>query len=348
MQRCKGCKLLYYCGRDCHMKDWKSFHKYGECSLFHKLSSLPDPELESLMRLVYTPLFLRLHLLLKAKPELMNKKYPMHDKTERSLAEVPDDAPDHVHEVRRHHKKMFTRTLAAPQAVDQIYYSENKPALRSLFNKIRNSFLIIDRNEYGLGLYVPITGLKLSCRPNASYVLKEKKLEVRAIRDIAGGEDVTIDLVHIMKPKADRQDELAALKGILCHCDRCRDGDEDDEVAGHAANEVYRKLLCRPGGVMPPPRDVFNGFMDLKEFKEKYQGPYHPAFVRCMYSAVVAAYAMPDKSVIDKQISDSLVERLTEAIPLSFGPDDEVVNMQRLLIVIGLSDWSDLLPSDEV
>ena len=290
-------------------------------------------------------LFVRTHLLLKAKPELMHQKFLMHDGTERSLADVPDDA-----EACGRHSECYMATHTVLKRVDQRNYShEDLPALVSLFHKIRNCLLIINRGQMGFGLYVPITGFKHSCRPNASYVFKGKKLEVRAMRDIAEGEDVTIDLTDIMKPKADRQEDLTGWKGIVCDCDRCREGDQDDEVIDLAADQEYGKFmphqfLCPPGGVVPSPRSIFDGFMRLMQIKRKYQSRYHPDFVRSMLLAAIAAADMPYKTVRDKQDFDSLIERLKEAIPLSYGLDHEVVNMQQLLHTSDQSDWSNLLP----
>ena len=339
LKRCSGCRLFQYCGRDCQLADWTSFHKHGECRLFRKLSSVPDFELESLVELHYLPLFLRTHLLLKAKPWLMHQKFQMHDGTERSLADVPDDA-----EACGLHTNMCIAAYDLSMLADWSNFSAvDVQSLVSLFHKIRKSFLLIERGQIGLGLYVPISGLKHSCRPNTSYVFKGKKVEVRAMRDIAEGEDVTIDLADLMKPKADRQGELALMRGIVCDCDRCREGDQGNEVTLLAENEEYRSFLLSPGRFLSP-RFVFDEFMRLMKIKEKYQGRYHPDFVYCMYLAVITAPVMPYKTRKDKQNFDLLVERLKEAIPLSYGLDCEVVNMQILLLVTGLVDWSNLLP----
>ena len=281
---------------------------------------------------------MRAHLLLKAKPELMHQVFKMHDGTERSLADVPDDA-----EACGHHSGMIRATCALLRSIDRSNYpEENQPDLRSLFHKIRKCFLIINMGGTGFELYVPNSGFQHSCRPNASCLFKGKKLEVRAMRDIAEREDVTIDLADLMMPKAGRQKQLTERKGILCVCERCREGDQEDEVSELAANEDYRCSICSEQ-VFPSPRSVFDGFMRLMEIKEKYQGRYHPDFVYCMYMAAFAAPGMPNKTLKDKQNFDLLIERLKEAIPLSYGLDCEVVNMQSLLI-IQQNDWSDVLP----
>ena len=267
----------------------------------------------------------------------MNQKFRMHDGTERSLADVSDDDADAC----GLHMDMLVAISSSLMVVDQRCCTEI-PALKSLFHKIRNSFLIINRSRIGIGLYVPISGLKHSCRPNASYVFKGKRLEIRAMRNIAEGEDVTIDLIDVMKPEAIRHTELLAWKDIRCDCDRCREGDQENEVTELAANAEYRELMCPPGeGGL---RLVFDGFMRVMEIKEKYQGRYHPDFVLSMSLAAVAAPAMPNKTVRDKQNFDLLVERLKEAIPLSYGLDGEAVNMQELLHMTDQGDWSNLLP----
>ena len=345
VKRCSRCKLLQYCGTDCQLKDWQSFHKHGECRLFHKLSSVPNFAFESLMGLHNSPLFLRTHLLLKAKPQLMHQKFKMHDGTERSLAEVPDDAAG----VSGIHPDEFTATNAVLRRFDRSNYpEENVPALLSLYQKIRKSHLIIGMAEMGFGLYVPLTGLKHSCRPNTAFVFKGKKLEVRAMRDIAGGEDVTIARGHLMMLKAARQKQLATLKGIQCDCDRCREGDQENEAAELAATEEFRQSVGRlfmpsPEPVVAPHRSIFDGFMRVMKIEEKYQGRYHPDFVYSMFIAAFAAPDMPYKTVKDKQNFDLLVERLKEAIPLTFGLDDENVNMRDPLFY-DQRFWSYLLP----
>ena len=257
------------------------------------------------------------------------------------------------------HTPALRRAENLRRANNDSFPEENRHALLPLFQRIRSSFLIIETHErgrLGYGLYVPITGLKHSCRPNASYVFKGKKLEVRALKDIANGEEVSIDLIDIMQPTARRQEDLARLKGIVCDCERCGEAEQEEEMAKLADNEAYRELffapLCRPvphwmiprTQVVPSPRSVFDGFTSLMDFKAKYQGSYHPEFVYSMYRAAMAAPDMPDKTVGDKEKFDQMVEKLKKAIPLSYGHDDEVVSMQELLLRIGKCDWSNLLP----
>ena len=77
--------------------------------------------------------------------------------------------------------------------------------------------------------------------PNSSFVFKRKKLEVRAMRDIAKGEDVTVDLADVTKPKAERQEELPEWRGIVCHCVRCQKADQDD-----SSRRIHSPIILLP------------------------------------------------------------------------------------------------------
>ena len=144
--------------------------------------------------------------------------------------------------------------------------------------------------------------------------IEARKLVVRALKDIVEGEDVTIDLANVMKPKESRQEELAEWRGIRCDCDRCREGDQENEITDLEANWKYRLFMSseRP---FASPRRVFDGFMSVIEIVEKYQGRYHPEFVYSMYLAAIAAPALPSKTVRDKHVFRSADQEAEKSDP---------------------------------
>ncbi|ETO85256.1 hypothetical protein F442_00940 [Phytophthora nicotianae P10297] len=73
-----------------------------------------------------------------------------------------------------------------------------------------------------VGLF-PICGLiNHSCQPNCTWSnAGESIMEVRALRDIKEGEEITLSYIDIDKERSERQKELRDTKHFDCQCERC-------------------------------------------------------------------------------------------------------------------------------
>ncbi|GMF19105.1 unnamed protein product [Phytophthora fragariaefolia] len=73
-----------------------------------------------------------------------------------------------------------------------------------------------------VGLF-PICGLiNHSCQPNCTWSnAGDGIMEVRALREIQEGEEITLSYIDIDKERAERRKELRETKHFDCHCERC-------------------------------------------------------------------------------------------------------------------------------
>ncbi|CAG2122240.1 unnamed protein product, partial [Medioppia subpectinata] len=86
------------------------------------------------------------------------------------------------------------------------------------FDRICNVFGAI-----GIGLYPQYSLLGHSCQPNCAFIpiiSKGLTTQLRAMRPIVVGEEITISLVGLSKSRADRREELK-FWSIVCECDKC-------------------------------------------------------------------------------------------------------------------------------
>jgi hypothetical protein len=213
------------------------------------------------------PIFAERGALLRQGAALLSKRYSQHD------------TDTHTHTHRHSHTHTHTHTLNRLDAMDPALSraawanlaaarpesSENTtPALELLLAKIQlNSFNLPrpreerEGEDQGRGrqafcVFGLAASMNHSCAPNACHYLDQTMTEhpalvVRAVRDIAAGEEVCIAYVELFQPRAARQEELRELYLFACACARCRD-DSADSV--DASLDAFR------GGVPPSPDKV--------------------------------------------------------------------------------------------
>ena len=275
-------------------------------------------------------LFLRTHLLLKAKPELMGKKFKMQDGSERSLADVPDHGTSgELYEPLRQLHTMLSR-------VDPYNYPDNSESavrpLMPLFQKVRHCFFLMIFGE-AYGLYVPMSGFQHSCRPNAAFDFQKKTIEDRAIRDIAEGEPVTIHFVDMMKPKAVRQSDIKVKRGMTCNCDRCQEGDQENEVADWAAHDAYRMILDINPNISEDHNVVISTLTEMLRIFEKYMGVYHPQSSMTMLDLATELQKKPFKSQEEIDHLYDMTTKLQRTIPLTHGKDHSLNHNLSILLM---------------
>lgn len=287
MKLCSGCRLAHYCDRACQMTDWKSFHKYGECEWYQTVQQLPDSHWFFTEESVIYRLTMRLHFLLKGKPELMDHKFTTIDGRLMSFADVPDDVyPEHVAE----HQRLVSTLLSNLILTSRGSHSQaDAPHFSSLMAKIRRCLSATPRLS-GVAVYVPVSIMKLSCKPNTAYVKTTgHQMQVRAVRDIAVSEAVTHCFfeVIILMPKAQRMENMRFFKLMTCDCDRCRAGDQENE-----ATELL-EVNGMGQGIMPfvlsgrrePPDSLVNQMLKNLFIVKKYAGAGHSLTERVRFAA---------------------------------------------------------------
>jgi hypothetical protein len=303
------------------MEDWNSFHKHNECKFYQKLPDVTDAVRNMFLSATgRCELMLRLFLLIRAKPEIVNQKYRMFDGSERSFADLMcDDGQLQRFET---YKDMHVIPL---KLIDPDLFGRECDLIQltELFHKIRiNDNLITDEGAttpVGLGLSIPLSSLNHSCRPNTYPVFKGKVVESRVMRDIAAGEEVTISYTIEDKPKPERH-QLLARREFICKCDRCEAGDTPDELEAMKMIETMDEFRCNSEAGDPSLR--LNQMMDELLIREKYQGPFHFRLTEDMLFVVYKRmFHETPISEKEKQNMRILMEKLMKAFPITHGTD---------------------------
>lgn len=90
----------------------------------------------------------------------------------------------------------------------------------------------------GCGLYIQASTVNHSCRPNATQSFNGRSLALRCTRPILKGEEITIGITELHKPRAARRHSLRANYFFECRCERCAPEEaaaaEDARLNGYA------------------------------------------------------------------------------------------------------------------
>ena len=82
-----------------------------------------------------------------------------------------------------------------------------------------------DLDVVGVGLYPLISMINHSCVPNATLYIHNTMAELRPLRKLKKGEEITINYIDITLPTRMRQKLLRETYYFDCQCDRCRKPD---------------------------------------------------------------------------------------------------------------------------
>lgn len=378
LKTCGGCGVLKYCGKECQTVDWKAFHKHGECDLFRSSSGkfVPvHPHLkgmfEDALAVQNAAITVRLDLLLKADPELMEKKFLCHDGTEKSFADVPAGsatAKTDLHEMNFEsvvHLETAATTAAQTTCVrTAVIPMDDTDRWRSLNNMVR----ACGWPTTGTRVYVPLAFIQHSCRPNAVISFEKDKLIITAVSDIADAADVTIDKGKVAPLlKEERQERLAKMRGFICQCDRCQAGDLPGETAAADQPEEITDmpdLISQSSSQQQQPAngqgdemgatgrsDVFTAreaysFISYLETRIKREG-VHPRLTEEMFNQAVMIMNFVPKCAKDKIVLKFLVEKLREMIPLTHGQYHPRVRVQTLEPMLRHKCWKKFESADD-
>lgn len=119
--------------------------------------------------------------------------------------------------------------LAVPGLMPDGTTPEELATLLQQFDK--NNFAILDDLlvVVGMGVYPFAARLNHSCAPNCVLSFEGTpadgpRLLVRAVRDVAAGEELTHSYVDLCTTTPERRAQLQATHGFLCTCSRCSEG----------------------------------------------------------------------------------------------------------------------------
>jgi hypothetical protein len=186
-----------------------------------------------------------------------------------------------------------------------------------------NSHFITDHEDkrIGQGISIRASALNHSCRPNAALVSKGDFAEVRVMRDIAVGDEVTISYIPELMTKADRHKELAKKWKFICKCERCEAGDQPHEVEGwKRLRQIERefKTLTR----VDERKQMLELSLQQLAITEKIAGPMHPCVTRAIL--MVVEWILPRSSSFTEtegHIPLMLMKKIMAAWPITHGSD---------------------------
>ncbi|XP_054159974.1 histone-lysine N-methyltransferase SMYD3-like [Oppia nitens] len=229
LKRCAKCHLMFYCDQSCQMNDWNNGHKkecrvmFGQtfAALYHKKAI--D---------VVDHLILRLCLYSKSNPHFIEEQHQTYDRTDLRIKDMDIDV-DKVAKDRKNTVKLnLLRTLFELLEIDSdiqemvfwyaflelrmtsgsVYYTDNP-------NDIMNN----DSDKpIACGITIGINDFQHSCFPNTAMISNGLTFEVRAIKDIAIGEEITRSRISINQNKKKRKKQLMDNFGYDCECHKCR------------------------------------------------------------------------------------------------------------------------------
>ena len=174
--------------------------------------------------------------MIKAEPELRSKQFKLHDSGSRSL----DDLVTHEMEMGKLRSAVAMCAQRIMKIDGEVMKDEADIGLfHVMFHKLRiNDFSIRDAmdEKFGAGLFIEASVFNHSCRPNAARVFDGKHMQVRAMRRIAVGEEITLQYGSILYPKDHRQKHLKEGFHFVCNCMRCQEDDAEEEAADLASD----------------------------------------------------------------------------------------------------------------
>ena len=288
LKRCSGCKVFHYCGQSCQMMDWKAAHKGRECKIYAVANSGTAAGESDLLKIQSAQFLLRVYLTLGMNPALSDREFMMPDGSFRSFRNLMTHMNELLADEMRMRCFQSTVRLFKPLVPDL-----DVELLLVFYAKICiNSFSILNLslNAIGSGMYIEASVFNHSCRPNATTVWNGLRLEVRAIKDIAAGKEITTNYVDIKKNRSERQTELREHYYFTCACDRCEDQREDDVwPLISQLNERMDDLICQKSGDGEEKfKEIYLCAIRSLPLYEQIYGEFHPDLTIQLMRAVKA------------------------------------------------------------
>ncbi|CAG5088126.1 Oidioi.mRNA.OKI2018_I69.PAR.g11739.t1.cds [Oikopleura dioica] len=255
LSRCAGCKLQYYCSKDCQKSAWK-WHK-EECKMLKSEKSIPDDITMFLGRIL-----LRIESEFgdgeepSAKLDTLIHVLQLESHYDRLDPSQQEDLGIFLMKFTRYWKKPIPRgVLGSRKLLDLVAAIKN------------NQFAICDEEasncDIGSALYLDQSLLNHSCKPNAFPVFNGTNLIIKALEKIAPGEEIKIAYTDTKAVTADRREYLNSIYRFICACPGCTNGHEADS----------KKLEDNKGNVMKPSTPLWQSaetmISDMEEFKTK-------------------------------------------------------------------------------
>ncbi|CAG2106573.1 unnamed protein product, partial [Medioppia subpectinata] len=196
--------------------DW-SFHK-NECQLMRQKKLRSDPNWHMYNRL------LRLYLRIKSEPTFLTESHQLIDGSNVCLNTISVDKNPIVVNAFNVVKKQFKILgIDFKESLLKRYY---RFILGNSFQMRHYSDDPMD-NTNPIGLHIgnavtlELMCVRHSCHPNTAFITKGDSIEIRAMKSIASGEEITMDLIPLDKTGFCR-DFIRDYLHIKCDCVKCK------------------------------------------------------------------------------------------------------------------------------
>uniref|UniRef100_A0A674NSQ3 [histone H3]-lysine(4) N-trimethyltransferase n=1 Tax=Takifugu rubripes TaxID=31033 RepID=A0A674NSQ3_TAKRU len=239
LHRCGQCKFAHYCNRTCQTACWEE-HKQ-ECQAIRKLGTVPGDKVRLAARVMW-----RIH---KDTGVASDSQLLSVEELEDHVADLPED----------HLKRIDTDVHVFLQYWSCGRTKHSLDEIAHIFGIIKcNGFTLSDQRglkAVGVGLFPNLCLVNHDCWPNCSVVLNHeqshltsctermrynfycpRRIELRALRKICEGEELTVSYVDFLDTSAERQRKLKEHFYFECTCEHCRQHIKDDLMTAAAAD----------------------------------------------------------------------------------------------------------------
>jgi len=216
LKTCAKCKFAKYCNSECQKAAWED-HKM-ECGALAKiLPKVPSDEVRLAARILF-------------KQYQKIKDGAERDETESLLQMAELEAHQDIKLTPMEAKDLDNKVKILKGYLTNTKLITKKKTvsddeIRMIFYQIKsNAFMLSDRSGLqviGTGIYPSIALLNHSCAPNACAVQNMNKVELRALTDVAAGEELLISYVDPISTSLERRQELKEKYNFSCKCPNC-------------------------------------------------------------------------------------------------------------------------------
>uniref|UniRef100_A0A8C5HAF9 [histone H3]-lysine(4) N-trimethyltransferase n=1 Tax=Gouania willdenowi TaxID=441366 RepID=A0A8C5HAF9_GOUWI len=214
LHRCAQCKFAHYCDRTCQTACWDE-HKQ-ECGAIRKTGKAPSENVRLASRVLW-----RIH---KDTGIASDSQLVSVEQLQEHVADLSQDD---------------LQKLQADVKSFQQFWSYGRKQhsdddVSHIFGIIKcNGFTLSDQRglqAVGVGLFPNLCLVNHDCWPNCTVILNHgslslyllcTRIELRALRTIAEGEELTVSYVDYLNTSAERQKKLKEHFHFDCTCDHC-------------------------------------------------------------------------------------------------------------------------------
>ncbi|XP_034048683.1 histone-lysine N-methyltransferase SMYD1a [Thalassophryne amazonica] len=225
LHRCAQCKFAHYCNRTCQTACWHE-HKQ-ECAAIKKVITAPNENVRLAARIMW-------------------RKHKDSGVVSDSQLVSVDQLVDHVNDLSEEGLSQLKSDVH--NFLEYWSYGSKQHSteyISHIFGIIQcNGFTVSDQRglqAVGVGLFPNLCLVNHDCWPNCTIILNhgnqsavssalhsQRRIELRALRKVAEGEELTVSYVDFLDLSADRRQKLKDRFHFECTCQHCSQHIKDD------------------------------------------------------------------------------------------------------------------------